>query len=202
MKENFYIEAIIKYAKMEQDILKFHFEKLPVLESERLLLREQTLLDAPALFKIRSNDAVMKYIPRPKPKSIADIEALITEIHENFLKHESLGWVITLKEKPECYIGHIGYWKIDAANFRAEVGYLMDPDFWGQGIAAEALSLVTDFGFNTVGLHSISAVIDPENQASARVLLKSGYVKEAHFKQDFYYNGQFHDTEIYCKVNA
>lgn len=109
MKENFYIGAVIEYLKMEQDILKFHFDKLPVLESERLLLREQTLLDAPALFKIRSNDAVMKYIPRPKPKSIADIEAL---------------------------------------------------------------------------------------------LLKSGYVKEAHFKQDFYYGGQFLDTEIYCKVNA
>lgn len=202
MKENFYIEAIIKYAKMEQDILKFHFDKLPVLESERLVLREQTLDDAAALFKIRSNDAVMKYIPRPKPKTIADIEALINEINENFLKHESLGWVITLKEKPERYIGHIGYWKIDAANFRAEIGYLLDPDFWGQGITVEALSLVTDFGFNVVGLHSICAVIDPENLASARVLLKSGYVKEAHFKQDFYYNGQFLDTEIYGKVNA
>ncbi|RQO73884.1 N-acetyltransferase [Pedobacter sp. KBW06] len=187
---------------MQQDILKFHFDKLPVLESERLLLREQTLGDAAALFKIRSNDAVMKYIPRPKPKSIADIEALINEINENFLKHESLGWVITLKENPERYVGHIGYWKIDAANFRAEVGYLLDPEFWGQGIIVEALSLVTDFGFNAVGLHSICAVIDPENQASARALLKSGYVKEAHFKQDFYYNGQFQDTEIYCKVNA
>lgn len=187
---------------MEQDKLKFHFDKPPVLESERLLLREQTLDDAPALLKMRSNELVMKYIPRPMPKSIEDVYEFLAKVQEGFMKDENLGWAITLKDNPELLIGHIGYQNFDCANFRAEIGYLLDPDVWGKGIAGEALRLVTDFGFDTLGLHSIYAIIDPENKASAALLLKYGYVKEAYFKEDFYYNGQFLDSEVYGKVNG
>ncbi|SHG45605.1 GNAT family N-acetyltransferase [Pedobacter caeni] len=186
---------------MEQDILKLQLSQVPELESERLFLREQTLNDAAALFKIRSNEAVMKYIPRPRPQSIEEVKAFIQEVHQNFLNHQSLGWAISLKESPELLIGFIGLWNFDCANFRAEIGYLLDPEYWGKGIAGEALSLATDFGFREIGLHSVCAVVAPENLASSRLLLKHGYVKEAYFKEDFYYNGVFLDSEIYSKLN-
>lgn len=186
---------------MGQDILKLQLSQVPVLESERLLMREQTLDDAAALFKIRSNEAVMKYIPRPRPKSVEEVKEFIQEVHQNFLNHQSLGWAISLKENPELLIGFIGCWNFDFANFRAEIGYLLAPEYWGQGIAGEALSLVTDFGFREIGLHSICAIVDPANLASSRLLVKHGYVKEAYFKEDFYYNGVFLDSEIYSKLN-
>lgn len=187
---------------MKKQPLIFNFERPPVLESERLILRELTIEDAPALFKLRSNEEVMKYYRRPRPANIKEIYALIKEIDKGFLKEKSLGWAITFKEAPDVLIGFLGYPKFDFDNFRAEVGYMVAPGFWGKGIAGEALNLASKFGYEELGLHSIYAVIDPDNVASAKVLLKQGYVKEAYFKGDFYFNGKFLDSEIYSKLKA
>lgn len=176
---------------------KFNFEIPPVLESARLLLREQTVEDAAAAFHLRTNEEVMKYVPRAKPANIEEIYALIEEIKQGTLREENLGWAITLIEAPDIMIGFIGFPHFDFPNFRAEVGYMLAPGFWGKGIASEALGLMNKFAFEELGLHSLYAVIDPDNLASAKVLVKQGYVKEAHFKEDFYFEGKFLDSVIY-----
>ncbi len=51
-------------------------------------------------------------------------------------------------------------------------------------------------------LHSIEAVIAPENVASAKVLEKCNFIKEGYFKENEFYNGQFLDTVIYSKING
>lgn len=200
INENCYIGIVKRVDAMKNKGLNFNFERPPVLESERLLLREQTVEDALAVFKLRSDEEVMKYVPLARPKSINDIYTLMEEIHEGFLKEENLGWAITLKEAPDVLIGFIGFPKFDFQHFRAEVGYMLAPGFWGKGLGTEALSLMVKFGFEELGLHSMFAVIDPDNIASAKVLLKQGFVKEAHFKEDFYYNGEFLDSQIYSIV--
>lgn len=188
--------------QMMDELKNFDFDRPPILESERLSLRELCIEDAQAMFKLRSNEEVMKYVPRPRPSDINEIYALFEEIHQGFLKEQNLGWAITLKEAPDVLIGFIGFPKLDFNNFRAEVGYMLAPGFWAKGIAGEALALINDFGFNVLGLNSIYAIIDPENVASAKVLLKQGYVKEAYFKQDFFYNGKFLDSEIYSLLKS
>ena len=64
----------------------------------------------------------------------------------------------------------------------------------------EAILAVLDFGFDTMHLHSIEANISPGNAASAGVLEATGFIKEAYFKEDFYYDGTFRDTVIYSKL--
>ncbi|WP_316821027.1 GNAT family N-acetyltransferase [Pedobacter gandavensis] len=188
--------------QMMDEFKNFDFDRPPVLESERLSLRELCRDDAQAMFKLRSNEEVMKYVPRPRPSDINEIYALIEQIHDGFLKEVNLGWAITLKEAPDVLIGFIGFPKLDFDNFRAEIGYMIAPGFWGKGIAGEALALTNDFGFSSLGLNSVYAMIDPKNVASAKVLLKQGYVKEAYFKQDLYYNGKFLDSEIYSLLKS
>lgn len=61
----------------------------------------------------------------------------------------------------------------------------------------EALPEVIGFGFNQLNLHSICANINPGNNASRQLLIKHGFVKEAYFKEDYYFNGRFLDSEIY-----
>ena len=58
------------------------------------------------------------------------------------------------------------------------------PEYHGKGIAVEAIKELIKYGFEIMKLHSIEAVIDPENLASEKVLQKSGFVKEAHFKEN------------------
>ncbi|WP_199140702.1 GNAT family N-acetyltransferase [Pedobacter sp. ASV12] len=178
-------------------MLVLDFPEFPVLETERLLLREHRSSDADILFDMRTNEEVMRYINRPRPKGLQDVQDLIALIQENTLAGKSLPWVMALKDRPEQMIGSIGYWRIDSDNHRGEFGYMLHPDYWRQGFTSEAASKTLAFGFETIGLHSMQAIISPDNDASRQLLLKHGFVKEAYFKQDYYFNGQFLDSEIY-----
>jgi ribosomal-protein-alanine N-acetyltransferase len=75
------------------------------------------------------------------------------------------------------------------------------PAFSDNGFISEAVNRVLNYGFIEMNLHSIEGIIDPDNLASAQVLLKNGFVKEAHIKENEFYQGRFLDTVIYSKVN-
>ena len=66
---------------------------------------------------------------------------------------------------------------------------------------SEAINEVVNYGFEVMQLHSIEAIIDPENFASEKVLQKNGFVKEAHLKENEFYDGRFLDTVIYSILN-
>jgi ribosomal-protein-alanine N-acetyltransferase len=75
------------------------------------------------------------------------------------------------------------------------------PEFNGKGIVSEAVQEVVNYGFDVMKLHSIEAIIDPLNDASAKVLEKNGFVKEAHLRENEFYEGRFLDTVIYSLLN-
>lgn len=182
-------------------MLQLNFPSFPTVQTERLILRAHTNADANKLFELRTNEDVMRYIDRERPKTIQDIEAFIKTLKEGFLKGENLAWAITLKENPTQMIGSIGYWRTNLANYRAEIGYMLQPAYWRKGIISEALIASISFGFNEMKLHTIQANINPANDASRQILLKHGFVKEAYFKEDYYFQGRFLDSEIYGLVN-
>ncbi len=178
-------------------MLTLNFSSFPVLETERLVLREHAITDAPTLFKMRTNENIMRFIDRERPKVVGDIETFISVFNAGFKQGQHIAWVIALKENPNQMIGSIGYWRTNFANYRAEIGYMLHPDYWRKGIVSEALKATVNFGFEKIKLHSIQANINPGNDASRQILLKHGFVKEAYFKEDFYFNGKFLDSEIY-----
>lgn len=182
-------------------MLKLNYSSFPVLETERLVLREHHTDDVDKLFAMRTNEEVMRYIDRPRPNTPEDVKLFINTFNDGFLQQKNLAWVIALKDEPHEMIGSIGYWRLDLANHRAEIGYMLHPAFWRKGMISEALEKTISFGFEEMKLHSISANINTGNDASRQLLLKHGFVKEAHFKEDYYFNGSFLDTEIYGLLN-
>ena len=105
-----------------------------------------------------------------------------------------------MKDNPKL-IGIIGHYRIKPENYRAEIGYMLLPEYHGKGIISEAVKEAVNYGFNAMKLHSLEAVIDPENYASAKVLEKNGFVKEAHFIEYEFFEGRFLDTVIYSILN-
>ncbi|MGZ4038931.1 MAG: GNAT family N-acetyltransferase [Bacteroidia bacterium] len=176
--------------------MDINFNPFPVIETERLLLREITLADAPDFFLLRSDKETMKYIGKPLHQTVADTEALIQIIIDRVKTNAAINWGISLKEDPK-FLGSISYHDITKEHFRAEVGYMLHPSYRKKGITNEALKAVLDFGFAKLKLHSIEAKINPSNTASANLLKKHGFVKEAYFKQNYFFEGSFQDTEIY-----
>jgi [ribosomal protein S5]-alanine N-acetyltransferase len=178
-------------------MLKLNFSPFPTMITERLLLRRITGQDAGAMFYLRSNESVMKYIDRPRAVSLKDAEDFVDILNRSVDANESICWGIALKETPGQLVGYIGYWRMKPEHYRAEIGYALHHDFWRQGITREVILAVIDYGFNTMNLHSIEANINAENMASAALLESVGFIKEAHFKEDFFFDGIFRDTIIY-----
>lgn len=181
-------------------MVTLNFSPFPNLETERLLLRRVDSNDINEIFTLRSNPETMKYIPRPLLKTDEDALEHIAMIDSKIESNEGINWAITLKDNPKL-IGIIGHYRIKPEHYRAELGYMLLPEYHGKGIVSEAVREVVKYGFQVMNLHSLEAVIDPENHASAKVLEKNGFVKEAHFKEYEFFEGRFLDSVIYSILN-
>lgn len=177
-------------------MLQINFHPFKNLESERLLLRRVSIDDVNEIQELRGNPETMKYIPRPLVTNLEEAIAHFEMIDDKIEKNEGINWAITIKGNPKL-IGIIGHYRIQPENYRCEIGYMILPQYNGLGIATEAIKVVLEYGFDDLKMHSIEAIIDPENIASERVLQKNGFVKEAHILENEFYDGKFLDTVIY-----
>lgn len=168
----------------------------PNLQSARLFFREINENDIPEVMELRGNAETMKFIPRPLVTNEEEALAHINTILSKKKESDAINWVITEKGS-NSLIGIIGFFRTQHENFRSELGYMILPQHHNKGYVTEAIKTVLNFGFNTLNLHSVNAIIDPNNFASARVLEKNGFKKEAHFIEDFFWNDEFLDSVHY-----
>ena len=160
-------------------MLNLSFFPFPILSSERLQFRKLTNNDVEEVFELRSNPETMKYIPRPLVTTTEEALEHIKLINDKIDSNKDINWAVTEKNSNKC-IGIMGFYRMKPENYRTELGYMILPEFHNKGYVTEALKTLLDFAFNVLNFHSIEAVIDPENRASEKVLLKNGFVKEAH----------------------
>jgi len=180
-------------------VLTTDFSPFPVLTTDRLVLRQLRPSDAEALFAMRSDPLVMQHVNRPMARTIDDAAALIELIDARTTANDSIHWAITMKGD-DTFIGLIGFWRIVKEHHYAELGYMLAREQWGEGYISEAIGAVVPFGFNTLGFHRIEAITRPENLASIRALEKNGFEREAHLKQNIFWNGEFHHSLYFGKL--
>lgn len=180
-------------------MLKLDFNPFPILETKRLVLRNLRMKDKQEVFQIRSNPTTMQYIPRPLAKTVDDAVSIIEMITGFTSRNERINWAITEKESDKL-IGIIGYVDIKPESSRAEVGYVLHYDHTQKGIMYEALQAVLQYGFNSMGLHSVEAIIRPENTGSIKLIEKAGFVREGYFKDYIFHNGKFCDETVYSMI--
>jgi len=184
-------------------MLELNFNPFPGFETERLLLNrvECNSINIEAILKLRSNGDAMHYIGKPLATNKADAEDLIMRMANDLENNTGIGWGIWYKHT-NTLIGTIGYHRIQKENHRAEIGYMILPKYWNQGIMSEAMKMILKHGFDTLQFHRIEAVIDPRNESSAAILKKFGFVKEAHLRENYFFNDTFLDSEIYALLKV
>lgn len=180
-------------------MLTVNFTPFPTIHTERLVLRDLEATDVNEIFFLRSDMDVLKYLDKEPAKSVDEAKKFIELIKENTTKNNSILWGIALKESP-AIIGSICFWRIIKEHYRAEIGYVLHPAFQGKGIMDEAIKAALQYGFEVMQLHSVEANINPANIASMKLLEKNGFVREAYFKENYYYNGKFIDSAIYSLI--
>lgn len=158
--------------------------------------RKLTNDDAPQVMLLRGNPETMKFIPRPLITNLEEALAHIKMINDKIDDNLDINWAVTEIDSDTC-IGIMGFYRTQPEHYRSELGYMILPEYWGKGYVTEAIQALLNYAFNTLNFHSIEAVIDSRHTASERVLQKSGFRKEAHFVEDFFYNNEFTDTVKY-----
>jgi ribosomal-protein-alanine N-acetyltransferase len=177
-------------------MLEIDFHPFKNLETERLILRRVSEKDIPEIFALRSNPQLMKYIPRPLLKTLDDAKEHFKMIDDKIEANVGINWAMTIKGNDKM-IGLIGHYRIQPENHRCEICYMLLPEYENNGYITEAIKAVLNYGFDDLEMHSIDAVIDPENKGSEKVLQKNGFVKEAHILENELFEGKFWDTVIY-----
>ncbi|MHA6252242.1 GNAT family N-acetyltransferase [Oceanobacillus sp. CAU 1775] len=168
----------------------------PILETERLILREITQEDAEGIFACFSNDNVTRYYGQDTLKNIDQAEKFVDFFSKNYTEKKGIRWGIEIKGT-KGIIGTIGFNAWSIKHKRAEIGYEIHPEQWRKGYTLEAVSKAIQYGFGELGLTRIGAVVFIDNEASNNLLFKVGFQKEGVLRDYMYQNGKAHDTYVY-----
>lgn len=168
----------------------------PILETERLLLREITIDDAKDIFACFSNENVTRYYGQEKLEDIKQAETFVDFFAKSYTEKRGIRWGIEIKGT-QGIIGTIGFNAWSPKHKRAEIGYEIHPKQWRKGYTSEAVSKVLQYGFDELGLTRLGAVVFIDNEASNNLLTKVGFQKEGILRDYMYQNGKAHDTYVY-----
>jgi RimJ/RimL family protein N-acetyltransferase len=152
-------EQVLAQTRQERDI--------PVLETERLMLRAPRLADATAIARFAGDRRIAENTMRvPHPYGVDDAEHFIAAIN----RHDGEAtFVITLGDE---LIGACG---VEARHSGPEIGYWLGVPYWGLGYATEAVRAVIDHAFGNLGHEALQSGARVSNPASRRVLEKCGF---------------------------
>ncbi len=176
--------------------------KFPILETERLILRELTEGDGKFLFKYWSDNEVIRYMNIDAFTDICEAKDMINLLNTLFKEKQAIRWGIFSKEL-DCLIGTCGYNSgLKREVYIGEIGYELGSEFWGNGFMAEALNCIIDYGFKTLTLNRIEAYVMLENQNSVRLLEKLDFQEEGVLREHGYYKNGFWDEYIFSLLNA
>lgn len=170
--------------------------EFPEIETERLILRAIMPEDVESIFDIFSKEEIMKYYGMYPIETTEQAEKLIHNLNCCFEKNIGIRWAIVLK-KDNKLIGTCGYHNWNKPHSRAEIGYELSDDYWGQGFMKEVLKAVIPFGFDNMDLNRIEALVYPENTSSNMLLKKIGFEKEGLLKEYTYFRDKYQDLIMF-----
>ncbi|MCL6571180.1 MAG: GNAT family N-acetyltransferase [Bacillus sp. (in: Bacteria)] len=174
-------------------------DKFPIIETNRLILREVTFEDATDMLNYLSDKEVVKPMGLDPCQTVKDV---LDEINwYKSIYHEGTGirWGITLKDSGKV-IGSCGFLNMLTKHFRAEVGYELSKDYWGKGIASEALEAVVKYGYQHFPIERIEALIGPANLPSQKLVEKQGFRREGLLRHYEFTCGKFDDLFMYAII--
>lgn len=152
-------------------------EAFPVLVTERLVLREIARSDVPAIFALESDPVVMRYWSRLPMKEIAEAQEQVERSMGYFGSRDGLKWCLT-RPGEDRLLGHASIFSFSEQSGRADIGYGLAREHWGQGLMHEALTAIVDYAFGPLGLRRLEADVAPGNAASLRSLERLGFTRE------------------------
>jgi len=168
-----------------------------MLQCENIILRKLQDSDLPVLAQLANNKKIWLNVRDllPYPYTIDDAKFFM-----NLIKDENpqVSFAIEFDKKFCGMIGLIP--QTDIYRLTAEIGYWLGEPFWNKSIITKAVAMITDYGFDKLGLIRIHTGIFEYNIASMKVLEKNGYKKDCVFEKSIIKDGKIINEHRYSKV--
>lgn len=161
------------------------------LRTPRLILRSARPADLEGLHAVLSDPRATVWWSTPPHETLDQTREWLDSMIANGPEHPD--FVVELDGR---VIGKAGFWKLP------DVGYILHPDVWGQGLASEAVGAAIDHVFRTGELESLTADVDPDNTASIRVLERLGFVRTGFAERTWNVGGVWKDSLYYALSRA
>lgn len=166
------------------------------IETTRLRLRPFSMKDTEDMFEYSSVKSNLEFV-FPAHRTKLQVEAFIAN---HFMKQPLGKWAIELKTEQKM-IGFIQFTKL--AEQDSELSYVLNKNYWNQGLMTEALETLTNICLHEIGLKAISLHCDSRNYGSIQVAKKVGYKRAGQYKASNQYNiGRISQFEKYTIKNG
>jgi len=169
------------------------------LVTERLTLRPLSRSDADAVFAMMSDDETMRFWDYPAFKDRETVAEIIDAQLADIAEGGALYWAVALSPDGAA-IGCCDLSEIDRHHGRAEIGFLFNRAYWGNGYALEAMQSVAEYAFEDLRLRRLWARFHDGNIASQRLLERLGFSREGRLRGHILREGEARDCEIYGRV--
>jgi len=173
--------------------------EFPIIKTERLLLRQFIENDIENVFKGLSHPDIIKFygVSYSTLEDTKEQMKFFTDLEEN----ETGIWWAVCSINNRTFYGAGGLNNLSKEHQKAEIGFWLLTDFWGQGIMTEAIPLICKYGFDKLALHRIEGLVETENLNSKKALYKLGFKHEGTMRDCEIKNGRFISLDIYAILN-
>lgn len=168
--------------------------KVVNIETERLLLRKYVMADLEDYIEYRSNPKYHEFLPGKPRDNKEEYRESLEEFIKNYDKSKdpTMTWAIVLKAENKV-VGSVSVEDFWQEQKLCEIGWGVNVDYHGRGIAFEATSELINYLFSNYDLHRIQAFVWSGNEASRALALKLGFTHEGTARQARFKNGKFID---------
>ena len=185
---------------MKKETVYNIFSHFPQLETERLLLRAMRVSDAPDMYDYAHRPDVTRYLLWNPHPDVGYTRRYLEYLAGRYRLGQFYDWALIHKADGRM-IGTCGFVRFDMPHNAAEIGYVLNPDYRGQGLMPEAAERILQFGFSVLNLHRVEAHFMIENTASRQVMEKLGMTFEGVRREAMLVKGLYRDIGT-CAILA
>ena len=183
---------------MKREAIYSIFSRIPTLQTERIVLRKLSMDDTDDMYEYACRSDVTEFLTwSPHPDKAHTFDYL-SYLQKRYKTGDFFDWAIVCRDT-EKMIGTCGFTRFDFANNSAEIGYVINPEFKGNGIATEVVGRVIRFGFENLDLNRIECRFITENNASRRVMEKNRMTFEGVRREGMLIKGTYRDIGV-CSI--
>ena len=169
----------------------------PIIKTERLLLRQFIASDLENVYKGLSDPEIIKYYG-VNYKTHEDTKAQMQFFVDLEKEGTGIWWAVCSLDNKTFY-GAGGLNSLNKVHKKAEIGFWLLTEFWGQGIMTEVMPIICNYGFDNLELHRIEGIVETNNLTCKKAMKKLDFKLEGTMKDCEVKNGKFISLDIYAK---